>query len=312
MRVVCGQDNRKIAYMFNNTLAGKRALVAGVGDNKGFGFAVARHLAAAGASVCAATWPPAFRIFTTLLKRGDYTPDLTLPDGTAFQLERVYPLDARFDRPSDVPDEVRSNRRYRGLEAGFTIEDLALALDRDFGPASLDIVVHCIANSPEIMQPLLETSRAGYLDAVSASSYSFVALAQRLGPRLRARAALVCMSYLASERVVPGYGGGMSSAKAALESDMRVLAFELGRRYGSRVNCISAAPWASRAAHAIAPGAADGMAKLAARQAPIQSTITPDDVASTATFLCSDAARAITGSTVYVDYGSHCMAYAAG
>jgi enoyl-[acyl-carrier protein] reductase I len=294
--------------MFKSALAGKRALVAGIGDNKGFGFAIARHFAAAGATVCAATWPPAFSSFTALLKRGDYKEDMTLPDGTVFEFERVYALDARFDAPKDVPEEVRNNRRYRGLD-GFTIEDLARDLDASFGPSSLDIIVHCIANGPEVMQPLLETSRAGYLEAVSTSTYSFVALARQLGPRLRADAALVCMSYLASERVIPGYGGGMSSAKAALESDTRVLAFELGRRYGARVNCISAAPWASRAAQSIAPGAGNGVAEYVAQQAPIQRTITPDDVASTATFLCSSEARAITGSMMYVDYGSHSMGY---
>lgn len=294
--------------MFKNLLTGKRALVAGIGDNRGFGFAIARELAMAGASVCAATWPPAFSSFMALLERGDYNEARTLPDGSLFSFERVFPLDARFDSLKDVPEEVRTNRRYRAFER-FTIEDLATSLDADFGPASLDIVVHCIANAPEVLQPLLETSRSGYLEAVSTSSYSLVGLAKQLGPRLRPNASFLSMSFLAAERVVPGYGGGMSSAKAALESDTRVLAFELGRRYGARVNCISAAPWPSRAAEAIAPGSGGGMAKFVADQSPIQRTITPEDVAAAALFLSSPGARAITGSTVYVDYGSHAMAY---
>ncbi|MET0387877.1 MAG: enoyl-[acyl-carrier-protein] reductase [Polyangiales bacterium] len=294
--------------MFKSALEGKRALVAGVGDDRGFGFAIARSLAMAGATVCAGTWPPAHSSFTTFLKRGDYDAARKLPDGTLFDFERIYALDARFDSQKDVTDEVRNNRRYKTFER-FTIEDLAQSLDADFGPSSLDIIVHCIANGPEVLNPLLETSRTGYLEAVSTSSYSLVGLARQLGPRLRPDAVLLCMSYLAGERVVPGYGGGMSSAKAALESDTRVLAFEMGRRYGARVNCISASPWASRAASAIAPGSGDGLAQFVAQHAPIQRTITPDDVASTATFLCSPVARAITGSTVYVDYGSHCMAY---
>ena len=65
--------------------------------------------------------------------------------------------------------------------------------------------------------PLLETSRAGYLSAISQSSYSFVSMVQRLGPLLRSGGSFLCLSYMASERVIPGYGGGMSSAKAALE-----------------------------------------------------------------------------------------------
>lgn len=294
--------------MFKGALAGKRALVAGIGDNRGFGFAIAKQLAMAGASVCAATWPPAFSSFMALLKRGDYDESRKLPDGTMFEFERVYPLDARYDSLADVPEEVRNHRRYREFER-FTVDCMAKSLDEDFGPASLDIVVHCIANGPEVFQPLLETSRGGYLEAVSTSSYSFVALARHLGPRLRPDAAMLCMSFLAAQRTVPGYGGGMSSAKAALESDTRVLAFELGRRHGTRVNCISAAPWPSRAAEAIAPGAGDGMAKYVAQHSPIQRTITPEDVGNAATFLCSPAASAITGSTVYVDYGSHSVAY---
>jgi len=294
--------------MFKGVLTGKRAFVAGVGDNRGFGFAIARKLAAAGASVVAGTWPPAFGAFKTMLERGDYDADRQLDDGSRFEFERIYPLDARFDSANDLPDEIKNNRKFREHDR-FTVQDVAQRFDEDFGPASLDILVHCIANGPEVFNPLLETSRKGYLEAVNTSSYSFVSLARHFGARLRPNSALVCMSYLASQRVIPGYGGGMSSAKAALESDTRVLAFELGRRHGARVNCISAAPWPSRAASAIAPGAGDEMAKYVAEHALIQRTITPDDVAHTATFLCSPYAQAITGSTVYVDYGSHAAGY---
>ena len=76
-------------------------------------------------------------------------------------------------------------------------------------------------------------------------------MVQRMAPLLGDGGSFLCLSYMASERVVPGYGGGMSSAKAALESDTRVLAYEAGREHGVRVNCISAGPWASRAASAI-------------------------------------------------------------
>ena len=98
---------------------------------------------------------------------------------------------------------------------------------------------------------MLETSRAGYLAASSASSYSMISMLQHFGPIMPEGSAAVSLTYLASERVVPGYGGGMSSAKAQLESDTRVLAWEAGRKYGIRVNTISAGPLASRAAVAI-------------------------------------------------------------
>lgn len=290
--------------MLTFDLSGRRALVAGIADDRGFGFAIARALAAAGAQVIAATWPPAVRSFTGMLERGRYDEARRLPSGDMFSFERVYPLDARFDRAADVPASVRDNRRYREFER-FTIEDLQQSLVEDFGPDCLDIVVHCIANGSEVAKPLLDTSREGYMDALSASAYSFVGMAQRLGPSLREGGSMLCLSFIAGQRVIPGYGGGMSSAKAALENDTRVLAFELGRRRRVRVNCISAAPWPSRAAGAI--GFIDLMAKHVARNAPIPLTIGPADVANTALFLASPLARAITGSTLYVDFGSHCM-----
>ena len=285
-------------------LSGRRALVAGVADARGFGFAAARSLAAAGASVCAATWPPAYFSFTTMLARGKLRDASKLPNGQEFSFERVYPLDACYDRRSDVPDSVAKDRRYQQLER-FTIEELAQSVQHDFGDKPLDVVIHSLANGPELTRPLLETSREGYLAAVSASSYSFVALVQRLAPLMRDGGAFVCMSYIAASRVIPGYGGGMSSAKAALESDTRVLAFEVGRRYGLRINCVSAGPWASRAA--AASGFIDAMIERVATHAPIPKPITADDVGAVAAFLASPLARGITASTVYVDHGSHAM-----
>src|SRR5262249_27565080 len=146
--------------------------------------------------------------------------------------EKIYPLDAEFDRLEDAPAEIRENRRYRDV-GDFTISGLATAVAAD-GP--LDIVVHSLANGSEVKKPLLEASRRGYLSAVSASAYSMVSLVQRLAPVVRRGGAFLSLSYMASERVVPGYGGGMSSAKAALEADTRVLAFEVGRAFGHRVN----------------------------------------------------------------------------
>merc|ERR1712167_418459 len=88
----------------------------------------------------------------------------------------------------------------------------------------------------------------------SASAYSFVSLVQSFGPVMNEGGSALSLTYIASERVIPGYGGGMSSAKAQLESDTRVLAFEAGRKFGVRVNTLSAGPLKSRAATAIAKG----------------------------------------------------------
>ena len=100
----------------------------------------------------------------------------------------------------------------------------------------------------------------------------------------------------------------MSSAKAALEADTRTLAYEAGRRWGVRVNAISAGPWASRAASAI--GFIDMMIAYAAANSPLPRPIEADDVGATAAFLCSPLARAITGSVIYVDNGFNVMGMA--
>src|ERR1700675_3472981 len=105
-------------------------------------------------------------------------------------------------------------------------------------------------------------------------------MAQRMGPLMRPDGSFVSLTYRAGERVIPGYGGGMSSAKAALESDTRVLAFEAGRRFGLRVNTISAGPLASRAASAI--GVIERMVDYCAANSPLPQPVDADDVAYTA------------------------------
>ena len=293
--------------MLNIDLRGRRALVAGVADDNGFGFAIAKALAEAGASVCVATWPPALTIFVNLIERGKMDVSRRLADGSLMEFERIYPLDAVFDTLADAPEEIRTNKRY--AERGdFSIDGLATQLVADFGERPLDIVVHSLANGPEVKKPLLETSRAGYLAAVSASAYSMVSLVQRLGPLVRPGGSFSSLTYMASERVIPGYGGGMSSAKAALESDTRTLAFEAGRRFGVRVNVISAGPYASRAASAI--GIIGKMVEYCQRNAALPEALDAMEVGNTAAFLASDLARGITGTTVYVDKGYHAMGMA--
>jgi enoyl-[acyl-carrier protein] reductase I len=288
-------------------LTGKRALVAGVADDQGFGFAIAKALAEAGASVCVGTWPPAMKIFTTMLERGKMDESLALRSGEKLAFERIYPLDADFDTLADMPQELRESRRYRDY-GDVSISGVVAAMERDFGAASLDIVVHSLANGPEVKKPLLETSRQGYLAAVGVSSYSFTSMVQRFGPLMRPGGAFLALSYMASERVVPGYGGGMSSAKAALESDTRVLAYEAGRRWGHRVNVISAGPYASRAASAI--GFIGDMIDYTKRNAPLTEPISGMDVGHTAAFLCSPLGAGISGATIYVDKGYHTMGVA--
>jgi enoyl-[acyl-carrier protein] reductase I len=288
-------------------LTGRRALVAGVADDAGFGFAIAKALAEAGASVCVGTWPPALNIFLNLLERGKMNESRRLSSGQLLEFEKIYPLDAVYDTYEAMPEEVRTSKRYKEV-GDCSINGVAQRLVSDFGERPLDILVHSLANGPEVKKPLLETSRDGYLAAVSASAYSLVSMVQRLGPLMRDGGSFLSLTYLASERVVPGYGGGMSSAKAALESDTRTLAFEAGRKFGVRINTISAGPLASRAASAI--GIIERMVEYVSVNAPLTQKLEAAEVGSVAVFLASPLASGITGNTVYVDKGYHAMGMA--
>jgi len=288
--------------MLSIDLTGKRAFVAGVADDRGYGWAIVRALAAAGASVCVGTWPPTMKIFTKSLERGKL--DLSLPGGGEIDLEKIYPLDAVYDTDEQVPEEVASDKRYASL-SGYSIQGVADQMRSDFGDGCLDIVAHSLANGPEVQNALIDTSREGYLAAVSASAYSLVSMVQRFGPLMRDGGSFVSLSYLAAERVVPGYGGGMSSAKAALESDTRLLAFEAGRKWGVRVNTISAGPLASRAAKAI--GTIERMVDYYADHAPLGAANSADEVGWAAAFLCSPLGAGVSGETLHVDKGFHAM-----
>src|SRR5580704_4486502 len=133
--------------MLTVDLRGRRALVAGVADDGGFGFAIAKSLAEAGASVCVGTWPPALNIFHNLLERGKMDESRKMSDGSLLQFERIYPLDAAFDTLADAPDDIKTNKRYKEL-GDFSIDGLVQRLVSDFGAPSLDIVVHSLANGP--------------------------------------------------------------------------------------------------------------------------------------------------------------------
>ena len=288
-------------------LTGKRAFIAGVSDDGGFGFAIAKAMAEAGATICLGSWPPALGIFTKLLEREKMAASLQLSGGRKLTFEKIYPFDAAFDSMAEVPEDVRTHRRYADL-GDFTIEGVARLLQQDFGPTPLDIVVHSLANGPEVKKPLIDTSRIGYLTAVSVSAYSNVSMVRNLGPLMRPGGSFLSLTYMAGERVIPGYGGGMSSAKAALEADTRTLAFEAGRRFGVRVNAISAGPWASRAATAI--GFIDKMIEYAKVNSPLPRALDAVEVGNTAAFLASPLASGITATVIYVDNGYHAMGMA--
>eukprot|EP00977_Amphora_coffeiformis_P007343 scaffold1588_cov222-Amphora_coffeaeformis.AAC.15 len=293
-------------------LKGKVAFIAGVADSTGYGWAIAKALADAGATIIVGTWPPVLKIFQMGLKKGNFDEDSILSDGSKMVIEKIYPLDAVFDEPSDVPDEIKTNKRYQGLDH-FTIAEVAEAVKADYG--KIDILVHSLANGPEVTKPLLETTRKGYLAASSASAYSAVSLLQKFGPIMNEGGCMLSLTYIASEKVIPGYGGGMSSAKAQLESDTRTLAYEAGRKWNIRVNTISAGPLKSRAASAIGkePGQKtfiEYAIDYSKANSPLPQDLYSDDVGNASLFLNSPMARTITGVTLYVDNGLHAMGMA--
>jgi len=284
-------------------LRGKKAFVAGIGDDQGFGWAIAKALAEAGAEVLIGTWAPILKIFTMSWESGKFDESRKMKNGKLFEYKKLYAMDAMFDTMDDVPQEVRENKRYAGL-TGYTLSEVAAQVAKDFG--KIDILVHSLANAPEVTKPLLETSRKGYLAAMSSSSYSLVSMIAHFGPHMHRGGSVLSLTYIASERAIPGYGGGMSSAKAALESDTRTLAWEAGRKWGLRVNAISAGALRSRAAKAI--GMIDDMIAYAKANAPLQKDLEAEEVAFAATFLAS--ATAVTGHVLYVDNGMHAMGMA--
>ncbi len=289
--------------MENKRLDGKIAVIIGVGDDQGYGWAIAHALANEGAKIIIGTWTPIMKIFQMSWDSGKFDESRKLSNGSLMHIEKVYSIDAMYDTPEAVPEETKTNKRYQG-STGYTVSEVAKSIETDFG--KIDILVHSLANGPEVKKPLLETSREGYLSAVSSSSYSFVSLIKYFGPLIKSGGSALNLTYIASNRVVPGYGGGMSSAKAALESDTRTLAFEAGRKWKIRINSISAGPLASRAAKAI--GFIEKMINYSHENAPLQKDLTSSEIGFAATFLLSPEASAITGVVLFVDNGLHAMA----
>jgi enoyl-[acyl-carrier protein] reductase I len=206
----------------------------------------------------------------------------------------VEPLARELEAPILMPLDVRADGQ---MEAVF--ERIA----KDWG--KLDFVVHSIAFSPKdaLQGRVTDVSREGFLTTMDVSCWTFIRMAHLAEPLMRKGGTLFTMTYYGSQMVVKNYNI-MGVAKAALEASVRYLAAELGPK-GIRVHAISPGPLATRAASGIPEF--DALLDKAKAKAPARSLVSIDDVGAATAFLAHDAARLITGETLYIDGGYHIM-----
>lgn len=187
-----------------------------------------------------------------------------------------------------------------------SMDELFSTIDARHG--KLDFAIHSMAfaKRDDLHGRVVDTSADGFALAMDVSTHSFVRLARKAEPLMHKAGggALVTMTYLGSEKVIPNYGV-MGLCKAALEAATRYLAAELGDR-GIRVNAVSPGPLMTRAASGIA--GFDGLMAAAVDRSPMHRLVTPEDVGALTAFLVSDAGRLITGGVHFVDAGYNIMA----
>jgi enoyl-[acyl-carrier protein] reductase I len=287
-------------------LSGKTALVFGVGDNLSFAWYISKALQAAGAKLVLACHPRMMNIVESFLTRSQDAESRKLPyGGGELKVEKIFPCDARFDTMADVDEATRNDRRFNKFPE-ISIQGTIDAVGKEFG--GIDIMIHSIAFSREITKKMWETSRSAYMEALGISAYSLTSMVRAGVPYMANRpggASVVGLTYLGGSRVIPHYGGGMSTAKAALQIDAQQLAHNVGDK-NIRVNLISAGPYKSRAAGAIRDDF-DELIEKVATHSPLPRPITPEEVANSTVFLCSPLASAITGHILYVDCGFNTM-----
>ena len=192
------------------------------------------------------------------------------------------------------------------IECDVTSDDslraMASQLD-SFG--KLDTLIHSIAfvKKEDLSGTVYDTSRDGFSMALDVSAYSLIALVNALNERLNDSASIMALTYLGATAIVPNYNiAGIS--KAALESIVRYLAFDLGGR-GIRVNAISAGPIKTASSRQV--GGFSRILDVVPKVAPLHRNITQDDVGKTAVYLASDLSSAITADVHFVDAGYHAM-----
>jgi enoyl-[acyl-carrier protein] reductase I len=258
-------------------LQGKRALIMGVANNRSIAWGIARAFHRQGAGLA----------FTYQGER--------LRENLVGLLGELGGADRFPIFPCDVTSDAEIAAVFDGLRARW---------------GALDVLVHCLAfaGRDELTRPFVEISRGGYAQALDISAYSLIRCTAAARPLLEAAGggSVMTLTYNAVERVVPSYGV-MAIAKAALETEVRYLAAELGPA-NIRVNAISAGPIRTLAASAVRgiSGFRDAMEEVA----PLRRNVTTEEIGDVAVFLASDLARAVTGNLIFADSGFHVMSAA--
>jgi enoyl-[acyl-carrier protein] reductase I len=251
---------------------GKRSLITGVANKRSIAWAIARRLGEEGARLA----------FTYQGERIE---------------KNVRELAETVDSPLITECDVRSDEDVARVFA-----EVGEAFD-----GQLDILVHSVAfaAAEDLEGRFTDTPRDRFWLALDVSAYSLVVCARAAEPLMEAAGggSIVTMTYLGGERAVPHYNV-MGVAKAALDSSVQYLAWDLGEK-NIRVNAISAGPVRTLAARSIA--GFPTMEAIVEERAPLHRPIDADDVGAAAGYLLSDDARNVTGTTLYVDSGYHSM-----
>jgi len=247
------------------TLNGKRGLIVGIANQHSIAYGCAKVMRSLGAELAVT-----------------YLNDKALP----YVQPLVQQLECPIIMPLDVADEAQMQALFE-------------AIGLQFG--RLDFLVHSIAFAPkaDLQGRVTDCSREGFLQAMSISCHSFMALAKLAEPLMPQGGSLMTMSYYGAEKAVPNYAM-MGPVKAALEAATRYMAAELGPR-NIRVNALSPGPIATRAAGGLSHF--DDLLASAAAKAPLRRLIDLEDVGNLAAFLASDLSKSITGGVHYVDCG---------
>jgi len=250
-------------------LDGKRGLIVGIANDRSIAWGCAKAFRALGAELALTYLNDKAKKFVTPLAR-------------ELEASIVMPLDVR------TPGQ---------MEAVFA------RIAKDWG--KLDFVLHSIAFSPKdaLQGRVVDVSREGFATTMDESCWTFIRMAHLAEPLMKKGGTLFTMTYYGSRMVVKNYNI-MGVAKAALEAAVRYIAAELGPK-GIRVHAISPGPLATRAASGIPEF--DALLEKARAKAPARSLVSIEDVGAATAFLAHDAAKLITGETLYVDGGYHIM-----